>query len=401
MEELTLLPRAERQLLQAVRGRQLRPHGAGLGPGQPHLRAAGRRSRGVAALREPRARRRRQPVPRRRGDDRRRAARHRERARARARLRGERLHLGQAARAADAARRRHAARRQRGRQDGVRGGRRRPLRQRRPGRARRLRRRPSPTGSVSVASSASETLPRPRIGITTYLEQARWGAWDQPAVLLPHAYVAAVHRAGGVPVLLPPLPDGAAEALAGVHGLLVAGGADVDAERYGAVPLEGSDPPRRDRDAWELALLAEALGRGRPGAGRVPRRAGAERRDRRLAAPAPPRRRGPRGPPAGARPARSRAGGGRARQRAGRCHRPGCRRALLPPPGDGPAGPRPARRRRGPRTGRSRRSSCPGPHFVLGVQWHPELDAHDDRLFVALVQAARQQLVPPRQEIPS
>ena len=43
----------------------------------------------------------------------------------------------------------------------------------------------------------------------------------------------------------------------------------------------------------------------------------------------------------------------------------------------------------------------PGPHFVLGVQWHPELDAHDDRLFVALVQAARQQLVPPRQEISS
>ena len=45
MEELTLLLRAERQLLQAVRGRQLRPHGAGVGPRQPHVRAAGRRSR--------------------------------------------------------------------------------------------------------------------------------------------------------------------------------------------------------------------------------------------------------------------------------------------------------------------------------------------------------------------
>ncbi len=38
---------------------------------------------------------------------------------------------------------------------------------------------PSPTGSGSVASSASETLHRPRIGLPTYVEQARWGAWDQ------------------------------------------------------------------------------------------------------------------------------------------------------------------------------------------------------------------------------
>ncbi len=48
-----VLPRAEHQLLQAVRGRQLRPHGPGLGPRQPHVRPAGRRARGVAAVREP------------------------------------------------------------------------------------------------------------------------------------------------------------------------------------------------------------------------------------------------------------------------------------------------------------------------------------------------------------
>ena len=33
---------------------------------------------------------------------------------------------------------------------------------------------------------------RPLIGISTYREQARWGAWDVPAVLLPASYADAV-----------------------------------------------------------------------------------------------------------------------------------------------------------------------------------------------------------------
>lgn len=122
-----------------------------------------------------------------------------------------------------------------------------------------------------MASSASETgsrqnphQSRPRIGITTYLERARWGVWEQAAALLPHAYVDAVHRAGGIPVLLPPLPDGAADALGGVDALVVAGGADVDPATYGAQPRPGTDAPRRDRDTWEAALLAAALERGTP-----------------------------------------------------------------------------------------------------------------------------------------
>ncbi len=115
-------------------------------------------------------------------------------------------------------------------------------------------------GSDVVAGAGS----RPRIGITTYLEPARWGVWDQPATLLPHAYVEVLHRAGGVPVLLPPLPDGAADVLIGVDGLLLAGGADVDPERYGAPPQEGTDRPRRDRDGWEFGLLAVALAQRMP-----------------------------------------------------------------------------------------------------------------------------------------
>ena len=37
---------------------------------------------------------------------------------------------------------------------------------------------------------------RPVIGLTTYEEQARWGVWDVPAVLLPSKYVRAVLAVG-------------------------------------------------------------------------------------------------------------------------------------------------------------------------------------------------------------
>lgn len=247
-----------------------------------------------------------------------------------------------------------------------------------------------------MASSASEAFPaapapagtRPRIGITTYLEQARWGAWDQPAVLLPHAYVAAVHRAGGIPVLLPPLPDGAAEALAGVDGLLVAGGADVGAERYGAVPREGNDPPRRERDAWELALLDVALERSVPVLGicrgaqvlnvatggslhqHLPDVLGSE-----VHRPAPAQH--------GRVRVAVQPGSGLARAVGLTVDVPCYHHQAMDRLGLG------LRATAWADDGTVEAVELPGDAFVLGVQWHPELDAHDDRLFVALVQAAR------------
>jgi len=47
---------------------------------------------------------------------------------------------------------------------------------------------------------------KPVIGISAYCEQARWGVWDLRATLLPQTYLDAVAGAGGVPVLLPPMP---------------------------------------------------------------------------------------------------------------------------------------------------------------------------------------------------
>lgn len=115
-----------------------------------------------------------------------------------------------------------------------------------------------------MASSASD---RPLIGVTTYLEQAQTGVWDVRASFLPQTYLDAVTEAGGIPVLLPPQAcddDQARTALARLDGLILAGGADVDPRRYGAEPHERTGAPREDRDAWELALLEAARELGTP-----------------------------------------------------------------------------------------------------------------------------------------
>jgi gamma-glutamyl-gamma-aminobutyrate hydrolase PuuD len=101
---------------------------------------------------------------------------------------------------------------------------------------------------------------RPVVGITTYLEEAAWGVWARRAALLPEAYLLAVSAAGGVPVLLPPQrPAGARSALSGVDALVLAGGADIDPAAYRALPRPETTNTRPDRDAWDVALLREAL----------------------------------------------------------------------------------------------------------------------------------------------
>jgi putative glutamine amidotransferase len=107
----------------------------------------------------------------------------------------------------------------------------------------------------------------PRIGLTTYRENAAWGVWHEPADLLPVSYAAGIASAGGLPMLLPPLaPDPAVVdgVLAGVHGLLLTGGADIDPVEYGAERDPSTGPARPDRDAWELALARAAELRGMP-----------------------------------------------------------------------------------------------------------------------------------------
>ena len=105
---------------------------------------------------------------------------------------------------------------------------------------------------------------KPVIGITSYAQDARWGVWHMPAVLIPLDYVDAVERAGGRALVIPPTEDGVDETLAVLDGVVFSGGADVDPSRYGAEPHPETDMPQTRRDAGEMALLEAALERDMP-----------------------------------------------------------------------------------------------------------------------------------------
>jgi putative glutamine amidotransferase len=131
-------------------------------------------------------------------------------------------------------------------------------------------------GDLSVLERESEATEtkraepgdrRPVIGLTTYLEQAKQGVWDVRAAFLPQQYFDAVTASGGIAVLLPPqqAPDAAAPVvLDGLDGLILTGGLDVQPELYGAERHPLTDPARPDRDAWELALFRAAEARRMP-----------------------------------------------------------------------------------------------------------------------------------------
>jgi gamma-glutamyl-gamma-aminobutyrate hydrolase PuuD len=100
---------------------------------------------------------------------------------------------------------------------------------------------------------------RPVIGISSYVEDASWGAWTLPASLVPLAYVRSVERAGGRPLVVPPMEDGVDETLEALDGLVFSGGSDIDPEVYGAEPHAETAGVRAFRDRAELALLEAAL----------------------------------------------------------------------------------------------------------------------------------------------
>ena len=100
-------------------------------------------------------------------------------------------------------------------------------------------------------------MTQPVIGLTSYLEPAKWGAWDQPAALIPWNYVNKLQAAGASVVLLPPDADNH-DAISRLDGLVMAGGADIEPARYGAPHQEGTDKPRTERDASELGLYKSA-----------------------------------------------------------------------------------------------------------------------------------------------
>jgi gamma-glutamyl-gamma-aminobutyrate hydrolase PuuD len=119
---------------------------------------------------------------------------------------------------------------------------------------------------------------RPLVGVSTYRQTTSWWSWERDAALVPGVYLDVLEAAGGQPVLIPPRgsgsgdlcgePDTGREGLdslvAALDGLVLIGGGDIEAGRYGqdADPRNGGSS--RPRDDVELALVDAALGRDLP-----------------------------------------------------------------------------------------------------------------------------------------
>jgi putative glutamine amidotransferase len=108
------------------------------------------------------------------------------------------------------------------------------------------------------------TETRPAIGICAAITAASWGVWNQPAALLPFAYITAIQRAGGLALMIPPDPGSVNdpdEVLDRLDGLILAGGNDLDPASYGAEPHPATNGivPERDRVEISLARRAVAL----------------------------------------------------------------------------------------------------------------------------------------------
>ena len=106
---------------------------------------------------------------------------------------------------------------------------------------------------------------RPLIGITTYSQpEVSWGHWTVPSALVPLSYVTAVERAGGRPLLVPPVDGGVGETLDVLDGIVFSGGDDLDPGSYGADAHPETRGTAPQRDDAELALLTGALERDLP-----------------------------------------------------------------------------------------------------------------------------------------
>jgi putative glutamine amidotransferase len=106
------------------------------------------------------------------------------------------------------------------------------------------------------------------VGICAATELANWTVWREVAVTMaPATYSAAVQRAGGLSLLLPPDPSATSDPapiLDRVDALLLAGGSDIDPATYGAEPRPETGTTWPERDAFELAMTRAALERRMP-----------------------------------------------------------------------------------------------------------------------------------------
>ncbi len=114
-------------------------------------------------------------------------------------------------------------------------------------------------GRPLIVVTTSEVRAKERVQLTPQ------GEPPQHEMALGLKYLTAIERAGGIPVVVPPLQPAAAAALLDhADGVCLSGGPDLDPVAYGQRKHAQAGPMWRELDTFELAFAREADARGVP-----------------------------------------------------------------------------------------------------------------------------------------
>lgn len=114
--------------------------------------------------------------------------------------------------------------------------------------------------------------PPPLVGVSTSevrsagdRELVSQGEPPRTELALGERYLAAVREAGGMPVILAPVPEGSIASLIGrLDAVVLSGGPDLHPTAYGALPHPQLGPTEPELDRFELELARHAVARGLP-----------------------------------------------------------------------------------------------------------------------------------------
>ena len=98
---------------------------------------------------------------------------------------------------------------------------------------------------------------KPIIGITPHFN-------EEDRYEVSEAYASSLRNHGVMPIILPILIENIPQYLGMISGLLLSGGTDIHASRYGEQSHEKAEPPCHARDEFELKLCHAALGADMP-----------------------------------------------------------------------------------------------------------------------------------------
>jgi len=103
----------------------------------------------------------------------------------------------------------------------------------------------------------------PIIGITTFNDESYK---NYPALLLQKAYVTAIIRANGIPILIPSglSEDAIRDLLPKLNGILFSGGGDISVEYYGGQDHPLNSNIDKERDILEMFLMRAVIDQDKP-----------------------------------------------------------------------------------------------------------------------------------------